>query len=244
VTFASIGTNTAAAATNVVITSGVNVPAGSLIIVAFDKNNQTTTTQTCVDTATGGSNTYAAPQAINYNSTFSRGGFFYTFNCHALSIGGTITVTLDPSVNLAIAASAFYWDGASTTDPRQSGIQATASNAGSTSPTAALTGAPTANSLVVGFVASDSPNTDTFTQDSTHAAYQNFPVISTVTGGNNRQVVGGTVISSSALTYAPTITSRPWGIIVSAFTAAAAAGTPVTITLTSGTFQTVTRTVG
>jgi hypothetical protein len=83
-----------------------------------------------------------------------------------------------------------------------------------------------AGSLILGIV---STPVATFTQDSVHASYATPPNrIASGASGTDVVVAGGTVVSSSQLTYAPTLgSSVAWAEIVVAFKPAFTAPTSV-----------------
>jgi hypothetical protein len=205
----SIGTNTGTGVNAVAITVGAGgVPAGALIVVGVSDSSTANTLCNCTDTA---GNTYTKFAGF-LNNAMGIMAVYYAFNATALVNGNTITATLGQTGKNA-AISAFYCTGVQTSsDPRDANATGTSST--STTPSVGPTGTPVSGGeLFVGFVATDGTSADTFTQDSTNAAYTNFPVRAGIAGAGGPTIAGGAFIQSTAaaLTYAPTLgTSRDW----------------------------------
>jgi hypothetical protein len=217
----SIGTNTGTGVNTVAITVGAGgVPAGSFIFVGCADSSAATTLMACTDTA---GNTY--PKTAQPLNGVAANGYvvgYYAWNAKALVNGDTITVTLGQTGKNA-AISAFYCTGVrGSSDPAEYFV---IPNAGSsTTPTDGPSSVPAADGdLFVYFVATDGPSSDTFTQDSTNAAWTNFPVRTGLAGAAGPTIAGGAFIqtTAAALTAAPILgTSRDWGIRMVAFKAA------------------------
>lgn len=101
------------------------------------------------------------------------------------------------------SASAFYLTGTDNTiDAVNSGNYTYGSSA---APSFPFSTPAVANTLLMAALGTYGPVGDTFTQELTNAAYQNFPTRVGTTG--NATLAGGVVVSSSGPSYAPTITS-------------------------------------
>jgi hypothetical protein len=223
----NIGANSQSTAlSNITITVPAGgVPAGSLIVVGIV--DQTTLGGSGISSPSDSSgNSYgsivnASGQGTDINTSAA---IYYSFNCLALNPGDTIEVDPNGSIAGGIAISAFYWTSAQTSsDPIDGG--GSNSNAGSTTPSGTGIHPFTNGDLVVGFVATRGPSTDTFTQDSTDGAYATPPVRVGTTAATGPTLAGGTFIQSvaAATDYKPTLgTSRPWIDMTGAFLAGSA----------------------
>lgn len=100
-----LGTAGGGASATYVITTGVDCPAGSLIVIGVARSSATETISSIVDTA---GNTYTNAQDIS--GTAVRLGVRYCPGCLHLSAGSTITVTLSDALAIG-AISAFYIPG-------------------------------------------------------------------------------------------------------------------------------------
>ncbi len=222
VTLTSIATNTGSTVSTVAVTVPVGgVPKSSLIVVCV-ADSSITGSGSVADTK---SNVYSlANSSLNNGLTTNGfGAIFYSFNVKALVSGDTITYTLGHTLSSA-AVSVFYansiWQFADPVD-----ANATSSNGSSTTPSTVTSNPTGSGELFVACVSNTGPSTDTFTQDSTNAAWANFPV----RVGNGPTIAGGSVTNNAAsgLTYAPVLgTSRPWAAFAAAFIAATPAVTP------------------
>lgn len=211
----SIGTNSGTVVSTVVVTVPTGgVPAGSLIIVCVG-DSSLTGSGAVADTA---GNSYTATALTAMNGAQATNGFcamFHVWNSKALVSGNTITYTLGAASRNA-AVSAFY-----ATSIRQfaNPLDATLGGVGSsTSPSVGSSNPSVQGELIVGIFADTGGSGETFTQDSTNAAWANFPVrVGTATGPT---VAGGAITrtSKTSVTYNPTIgTTHPWGAIISMF---------------------------
>jgi hypothetical protein len=201
------------------VTMSGTIPAGSLIVfVASEAGGATSPTDSAGNTwhLVGGT---AVPL----------GGFVgftqiqYVYNSLAITAG---SITWTPSSAAGGACSVFYATGVQTSaDPVDAATLGTNFGTGST-PTAVMAAAPAvAGSLVVAVIGIQGPVEDTYSQG---AGFTAPPNKAGSTGGlatSNYTVGGGTTISSALLTYAPTITSEPWGAEIVAFKPAAVGGT-------------------
>jgi hypothetical protein len=198
------------------------VPSGALIGVSVVSVASTLTGSSVSDTA---GNTYHLADSAAFNSSGEKLYQFYAYNCLALVQNNTISVNQGSGVSGAM--SCWYATGVKTSaDPWDSTASTSGGASGSsTSPSAAMRAAPaSASSLVIGCVAAVISHSATFTQDSTNASYATPPNRSTQGSGIHPEVAGGSVISSSQLTYAPTYgSSATWGEIVCVFSPPAAA---------------------
>ena len=209
--------------TNVTITVGVGgVPSASLIVVCAgvqDSAANAGSQATLTDTA---NNTYhQVNSAWSANGSSVAQSIWYAYNATTLSNTNTIKLAWGSTSTGAgggAALSAFYATNIKTASDPIDSATFHATTGTSATPSAQLAAAPTvAGSMVLGVVTAI--RGPTFTQDSTHAAYQNFPVrASSGTGAGDAAVAGGSVVSSSQLTYAPALgTSRAWVEQVVAF---------------------------
>lgn len=232
----NIGASASGSAASLAITVGAGgVPANSLLCVgasASGISNNSLTGTAVTDTQT---NAYSKVDSVIINNTSSNGSIylFFSYNITALVSGNTITFT--PAASGRLTLSCFYVTGEQISS---SPIDAAASTSGgafgqSTTPSATMRAAPVAaNSLVVGVIGSGFGSGDTFTQDSTNAAYATPPNSASVTGS---AIYGGNVVSSSQLTYAPSLsTSRQWGEVIGVFAPAPPSCSPTLTTLGVG----------
>lgn len=218
-TTTNIGTNASASVSSISVTVGAGgVPANSLICVCASASGISNNALTGTAITDSQSNTYARADNVIINNTSTNGSIylFSTYNGAALVSGNTITLTAAASGRLAL--SCFYVTGQRVTS---NPLDAAASTSGgafgqSATPSAAMRAAPVVpGSLVVGVIGAGFSAGDTFTQDSTHAAFTTPPNSVSITGS---AIYGGTVVSSSLLTYAPTISvSRQWGEVIGVF---------------------------
>lgn len=197
------------------------VPAGATIIVGI-ANSWLSSLGT-----SDGTNVYTDTLTQGLNNTAASGVVYlsYAENVAALVSGNTISITNNSGASRVVVASAFYVTGLATPGPAIDNTVFARAFGSSTTPSVTAAAVPaTAGSLIVGIVGTNGPSGDTFTQDSTHAAYATPPVRVGSSGGaqtSNWCVAGGNVVSSAQLTYAPSITSRDWGAIIVAFAPAA-----------------------
>jgi hypothetical protein len=203
----SIGTNNVGPSGGS-FTISATVPAGATIVVCWHDNGTAGANASVSDAA---SNTYTliTSQTLNNLNSAGKCGIYYIANCAALS---TQNITITSSGSNSCGASAFQITGLASA-PLDSTVTAVGFGSGA-APTVTAANAPaTANSLIVGFVAYS--GVPTFTQDSTHAAYANVPVAISSSG---RSLAGGNVVSSSKLTYAPSLTGiNSWADIIIGF---------------------------
>ena len=210
ITVTNINTQVTTSGSAVTITA-VTVPAGACIIMCWGDSNTVGSSPTFGDTH----NTYVLAKSQNVDNTNADGmcGVHYVANATALSSG---TITCTPATSGGGTYSAFYATGVALSSPLDTTVTASAFGS-STSPSVTAANAPAvANSLILGFVGVDGAIV-TFTQDSAHAAYATPPTKQSNSGSPNAGLVGGTVVSSSKLTYAPTIGNHPWTAIILGF---------------------------
>lgn len=199
------------------------VPTGSCIFVVGGLNASGPTVGNASDSQ---GNTYQNPASLrNANTNNIAVGIGYAYNTTtALVSGDTISIAFSAAVN-ASSASVFYATGLDTgSDPLDAATDNTATNVNTTSVTMAAAPA-VAGSLIVAASASRGL-LSAFVQDSTNAAYATPPNGVGTTGNptsSNCAVAGGTVVSSSQLTYAPT-TATGVAYVIAAF--APSAGAP------------------
>ena len=217
----NIGTTSGTTASAITIAiPGGGVPAHATIIVAItDANAAGTIPSAPTDTV----NTYTVTITSRTIDALNADGIVavaYSGNVSALTSANTISYT--PVSSSGASMTAFYVTGVL---PQSNPINAAAtatSDGSSAAPSVTMAGALTAiPSLLVGVIGVKGAATHAFTQDSTHAAYATPPTL--VTSTTNWQVAGGSVIrtATTAIAYAPTITSAPWGAIIFAIQGAA-----------------------
>lgn len=211
----SIGTNTSTSGPTVAVTVAAGgVPAGALIVVCVGEISGTAVGQSVTDTA---GNTYTSYSITQFSSLSAFGNLFYAYNVLALSSGNTITYTKDTSGD-DVAITAFYATGVLRTGSPADGAGGASGSGTSPSTTSNLPSA--SGDLMVGFVAVKGPSSDTFTQD---ASFSTPPVRAS---SSNIYVAGGTlVIGAGTQAYAPTITSRAYGVMYALFKPAPAVPT-------------------
>jgi hypothetical protein len=193
------------------------VPAGALIVVC-EAHGGTADVSTGVSDSAGNSYSEAGYEP---GSSGIELVVWYAYNVSALAPGDTITMSF--SVNSRYALSALYATGEETgADPRDATAQAAASSRSST-PSATLAAAPAvANSLVVAALAWNS--TTGFTQ----AAGWSAPPDLIATSSSTATVAGGSEVTSTADTYAPTLGAvAQWALLLVVFKPAS--GSTVTL---------------
>lgn len=206
----NIGTNNGKTVTDISITvPGGGVPAGALIIVCSSARSGSGPASATTDSK---SNTYTDVGKLS-NTVGETLDIQYAWNAIALVSGDTITVHY---TSITYAITAFYWDGAQTSsDPRDTTAGASTTGSSQT-PSLQMGAAPAvANSLAVGVIALAPDVTFTNTWATT------LPTMSETTGGGtatNAQVAGGSEITSTRDTYAPTLgASATWTEMIVVF---------------------------
>lgn len=203
ISLTNIGTNSAKTADpTVTVTVGVGgVPSGCLICACVgmsDSTNSGVATVSDLHVATP-VNTYISQTTVTAPCMV----FAYAYNANALVQNDTISAACT-TTSTGAAVSFFYVTGIQTgSDPYD-----TATEAGALAATVTMAAAPAvASSLVLAAVMQKRPSGDAFTQDSTNAAYGTPPNRVGTTGNpasGNITTAGGSVVSSSQLTYTPT----------------------------------------
>jgi hypothetical protein len=205
----NIGTasNTLVQSTCIITVGAGGVPAGSTIVVCVAEAAYNVL-DAVADSAL---NNYAPILSVGVPNPFA--SIYYCANASALVNGNNITFTKGSSTSGAV--SAFYVPGLAGS-PLDVNVSASAS--GISTPPSVTSGVPVSvGELIIGVVAVASGPGDTFTQDATNAAYAAPPNRDNAT--SVIEIVGGSVINSgsSALTYAPSITSRRWAALIVGF---------------------------
>ena len=199
-TWAEFGSSTSATSvTSPALATGMS-GSGNAIIVSISFTNVNPTTITCSDTK---SNTYTSGTKV----FTSNAGYMYCWSLNAtnLTTSDTITITFSSAVSYKSAAAAWV-SGLSTSGIYSQGSGASGS---STTPSITTTSVP-AGTLV--FAGNNAVNggSDSYTEDSTNAAWTPWTYSSNNVGAPNRAAY---VIAASTgtLTHAPTLgTSRIW----------------------------------
>jgi hypothetical protein len=193
--------------------TGVNVPAGSLIYVfAFEKNITGD-----LGFAFDSSQTYNILSATSPDSNVLEGTatVFYIANCLAL-VGDTITYFKGtPGIYASMAV--LYVTGVQQ-QPDPVVAAGTATGTGS-SPSVTLGPFLSSGDLIICNLAWSAGAGDTFTQDSTHAAFAT-PPDTLIASGSSAGIAGGFVVymNTAALTYAPALNNaRPWAVLMQGF---------------------------
>jgi hypothetical protein len=220
----NIGTNTGKTVASLAVTVGAGgVPAGALIVIGVSSARTTSPTSAGITDTAGNTYSGASTNAIDWKIIGTSSGTYficYCPNAAALVSGNTITYT--PLASATCASSAFYATGVAASSPFDTGVIASSTSGGSASPSSGNI-TPAANGeLIVGFVATNGPSGDTFTQDSADASYATPPTRAGTSGASatsNWTIAGGSVVQSTAasIAYAPTITSRTWACGIAAF---------------------------
>jgi hypothetical protein len=180
-------------------TTAVNatVPAGSLIVACVA--NTSSGTASVTDLA--GNTYFALSQSLGVRII----GIYYAWNCLPLSAQN---ITYNDTGAGSGVISAFYATGIQTaSNPLD--LESGNFSGSSTAPSANVTSSA-AGDLFVAIVGTDGPSSDTFTQDSAHAAWATPPVRIGIAG---LTLAGATFVKPAAgnLIYAPTLgTSRSW----------------------------------
>lgn len=218
--------STTTSSLNITVPVG-GVPTGALIVCCAATTVAAGTGIAGAFTDTAGINTYAtawsAGNSVGFNGVGANGYIIlgYSFNSSALTSANAVTFNTSTASH-SDGFSAFYATGIQTSsDPRDTAFQNTATGS-SAAPSVAASAVPAAaGSLVIGIVGINAPSSDTFTQDSTNAAYANFPIRVGSSAGStlsNATIAGGEIVSSAQLTYAPALgTSRTWAAAITAF---------------------------
>lgn len=202
--------------------TNVSVPSGAAICVIICEFTNNAASGTLGD----GTNTYTSISRGAPNNALSSNGFGNTYvasNVTALS-GGTITYTKKTSGNAA-AISAFYATGVATA-PVDSTVTALTTGS-STAPSVTSAAVPAVSGeLIVGSVFWSGGTSDTFTQDSTHAAYAAPFSFNKTTA--HAEIAGGNFVQNTAasITYAPTIPNDAWVAFIMGLKPGATAPTP------------------
>lgn len=187
------------------------VATGESIVVAIGTNANLLTFQLSISDTVGNTYTFVVRESPNADSALGVQFIYECQNAIALPSGSTISVTSSAgSVLMTIAAITVSGIGVQ--------IPLTSTSFGNNaSPTDTITGLTSGkNYLALGYVYTEGPSGDTFTQDGAWAAPPNR--IGTTGGAatTNNTSAGGYDISDvvTSFTYAPTITSRPWAAII------------------------------
>jgi hypothetical protein len=193
----SLGTNSSAASIgSLTITTGTNIQAGDLVVIAIAADNGAND----VSGVSDGTNTYARAQSGLFNSVLD-GELWYKCNAAAVSSGASLTVSFSVnSTATAIAASRI--SGITPTSCLDVAPSATINNAATTSCSIASGTLAKANEILVGYVyANGGPAI-------TEGA--GFNTISNVTIGGNIALdyASQTVAATGSKTYAPTFASN------------------------------------
>lgn len=219
VTVTNIGTNTGSTVATVVVTVGAaGVPKNAVIFVCVADSSVSALGGGVADT---GGNTYTRIAGADNNASTVNGfGAMFTAPVTtALVNGNSITYTLALTANAAVTA--FY---AGTIN---SAVAVAQTLAGS-STTPSVTGASGTASFLVGAVSMTGGSGDTFTQDSTNAAWTTPPLRVGLAGGPT--IAGGSVTFNSVTAspiYAPTLgTTHPWACMLAQFSIPQPAYTP------------------
>lgn len=211
ITVTSIGSNVVPSSSNVTVTPSVSINSGNCIVVAVMEQGAAALGTGVTDDA---GNPYTLIQSVTIPSGAGMFGVYYCANCLTLSSSQKIRYTPNNSGD-SQAISACYATEIATSSALDASV--TASNTGTSGTPVGLSGTPSqSGELIFGIVGQDCGSGITFTQDSTDAAYQNFPVAVGNTG-DLAGVGGGCFVqnSTTALKYAPTINSGDnWAVVM------------------------------
>lgn len=205
----ALGTGTVKTGTTVSFASTAAVPTNGLVVVCAAGFP----VSALANAVSFGGITFT--RQVSQAGTTSYGAIFTGLNAGAQIAAGT-TLTVTYSAATAGAVSAFYAMGVDATTPVDTTVTAFATGS-STAPSVQMAVAPAlANSLAIGWVATNGPQGDAFTQATGGWAVP--PTRIGTTGGtatNNETGAGGSLVTSARLTYAPTLgTSRSWVAMV------------------------------
>ena len=193
------------------MTATSGVPAGSVISVAVMdlKTTGGTVTGTITDSVSNSYINWTASQSPDALVADGACGFMTVLSCTAIPTNGTITYT--PLSSLGGVASAFYVTGtANVFDTNNAGNYTYGSSA---SPSFPFVTAPLiTNTLLICMIGTYGPSGDTFIQDTTNGAYKSLPQRVGIASGL-ATIAGGYIVTSSAITYAPSITSRNFAML-------------------------------
>ena len=208
-TYRATGANTS---TTLVLTTTVDAPAGSLVVVSGAANNASASTPT-FRVSDSASNTYTTqlqgcggPGAAALDGVC---GFVATTRVSAqLAIGATITITLS-AANTRIAANAQFFQGVA--EAFRSTATSATSNTTTTTPSL-VSGAVNAGDIVVGFaMVEDGSNTLTVDSDTLNGSWSTNSLAATSNGAGTTEVMANTqykeVSAAGAQTYNLTTTS-------------------------------------
>ncbi len=199
-TWAEFGNSTSATSiTSSALATGMS-GSGNAIIISISFTNVNPATITCSDTK---SNTYTSGTKVYTSNT----GYMYCWSLNATNLTTSDTITVNFSSAVTYKSVAATWvSGVSTSGIYSQGSGASGS---STAPSITTASVP-AGTLVYAGNNVNNGGSDTYTEDSTNAAWTQHPYTATNVGAPNRSAY---VIAAStgALTHAPTLgTSRAW----------------------------------
>lgn len=206
-TLTNLGTGSGKAVTSFTITTTAAIPAGALLIIAGASNGSVNLITLSGISISG----YTAASGTGVTSYL-----YYGINTGGSAVASGAVMTFSLAASSVNAATAFCVTGLNAANPFDNATVNTSSGS-STTPSVTGSGPPgQPNTLIIGVVGVAGPSGDTFTQDSTHAAYTTPPVrVGTTTASPNQTIDGGSVTSSAQLTYAPTLgTSRAWAALI------------------------------
>jgi hypothetical protein len=215
----SIGTAAGTSGT-LSVTVSSTVPAGSTVFVCIND----TTTGTLTTPTDSASNTYHLAYQANDTTNGYCAALYYAYNVGIASSGSVSYALSTAGTAYGGEISVFYATGLLTTDPLDTPTKATAT-ANSGNPSVTMAAAPAvASSLLVATVSSNAVHT--ITQPSGGWAAPPTPATQSTTG----VITGGTLVSSSQLTYNPTGVNDMWAVGIAAFKPASASGVSASAT--------------
>ena len=204
-------TNTGAShSTTCALTTGVAIPAGSLIFIVV--TDSASTLGMVTDSA---GNSYTAVNSgvlLDNISTDGIVGLFYCPNCLALTSSNTITYTTHSGTS-AIETSAAYATGVATTSPLDTAV--TATNFGSSATASVTSGRPSVGGELL--VAAVGAKGGVLSYSGYSSGWTGMSVAETTTAGT---AGGEWFVQTTAAAVTPSLTissSAPWGAIVVGF---------------------------
>lgn len=194
----SIGSNSGKSVASVVITLGANIPANCCIFVAMSTAGSSVTTNIA--------DSFGQTHWVGGNGLATANGSVlldWCWNASAMNSGNTITVTPSAGGNFTCSVYAWYVTGISIAANPVDASQTTSGNG--TAPSMTTGTLVQAAEYVVGAIAVAGPSSETFTNDSNYNVLPSYRV--GTTGGSDTTINVGmkTVMSTSAVTFAPTL---------------------------------------
>lgn len=214
----------AAAGTTVGFTVGTaNITVGEIAFFAVTTSNLSTTTGvtndhlSVTDTSVGGPNTWIKLGEYTYSPTAAANdgltvSLWMTKVAFQLTSGSrSVTATLSGSVENRCAGLAAFSASSGNTPALAAAVQFVTGS--STSPSATLSGLVSAEYLFYAVLGTEGPDGDTFTNDADYTADNKTGTTDSAGALENSLRVADRIFTGTGDTFAPTITSRDFGLL-------------------------------